>query len=669
MLAPGAAPAVAPRSAAPVDSPAFSTGLAPSPPHSGAGHMSTPSKQPAQAPARPRGGYDRDDDVLHVPQGVSRRTYYFLIGLVILLMLIWLVPGAISSIASGSKNPVVARVQLPNGGTEEWRGTELTIEHRVLKDALEVDQLLAFQMGIDMRTNDTRPLTRIVVLDRIAEDAGLVVTDADLAAHLRQQLGMFGQTDDDFQKTVRARGFDQTAVEEAIRRVLRVYRFEQLIGFAGAVPDPAEIEKMWHRDNEEFAFDYVTAPVADFQSAARAQLPDDAGLQAWFDKLSDAEKQEFKTPEKRRAELALYRDSETTPANELLAAYPEKPPEGGQPTALEELAHQYYDRVMQTRFAKEPGAGEGSSQEGFAGVFSFQEVHEACLTEAPVYFALQRWIDDVNARRTNGETIDLAAEAQKLGLEHQPLEPSSREEIDKVEGADIADDVFATSPDGSLFNTPIAHKGGIAVVRVSERVEPVAQPFADVRERVIEKWLGPKSEELALASLKSLREGFERFEVKDEDEAAPAQKKKPVHYRATGDAFRSAAQTAELEVKTRDYLNKSNRDKQPDDPEQRVLFQQAGTFGLYNLKDDEVAAPGLAADKKTAYLVRLAGKRPVPIENMTPSQYENYKRGARQQAMSDVGRRMDFDFLRKNYGLWLLDDERKAADAAAKKTG
>ena len=97
---------------------------------------------------------------------------------------------------------------------------------------------------------------------------------------------------------------------------------------------------------------------------------------------------------------------------------------------------------------------------------------------------------------------------------------------------------------------------------------------------------------------------------------------------------------------------------------QRVLFHQATTFGLYDLEADEIAEAGLSSDKNRGYLVRLAGKREVPIENMTPTQYQGYKRTVRDRAVSEIGRSLDVDYLKRNYGLWLLEDERKAEQAA-----
>ena len=391
--------------------------------------MSNPTSKNPTAVSAPQKGTEKPhviphgDDELHVPKGVSRGTFLFLVGMMIFLLVIWLVPGPMLGIAGGSKNPVLARVTLPSGASVEWRASDLMVEQRALMDAMSVDMFLGFQLGINANKPEPPELTRLIVLDRIAQDAGVEVTDSDLAEHIRGTLQFQRATDDDFIKSIQARGMNVAAIEGSIRTLLRVARFQQLVGFAGAVPDPKKIEEQWRKENVEFAFDYATLAPASLREEARKLLPDDAGLEAWFGGLEEGEKEEFKTDEKRTAVVALFRDAETTPATELLAQYPEKPPEGALPTPAEELAQQYYNRVYPQRFAK---AREEDSTAPLE-YFTFDEVKAPCLAEAGVYFALQRWIDALSQRKTNGETIDLAAEAEKLGLDAQAFgEPLTR---------------------------------------------------------------------------------------------------------------------------------------------------------------------------------------------------------------------------------------------------
>jgi hypothetical protein len=640
---------------------------------------SSPNNPPAQAmdPAAGAKKHAHDDDVLHVPQGVSRGTFIFLVGLLVFLLVIWMGGDSLFRIAGkGQGNPIGARIKLQSGSTLEWKASELQFQGRALVDALQVDGALAnelhYEMGIDPYKPEPKDLTRVLVLDRIAEEAGIEITDGDLRDHLSNLIQSARSTPEAFLGMVAARGLDQRTVESNIRLLLRVSRFVQLVGFAGALPDPKKIEEQWHQENVEFAFDYVALETASLREEARKALPDDAALEAWFGKLGEGEKETFKSAETRTAEVALFRDTETTPATELLAAFPEKPPEGTAAATPEELATRYYNRVYPTRFKKVPPEGaEASTPPEY---FKQDEVQEKCLGEGPVFFALQRWIEDLNARRTNGETIDIAAEAQKYGLDHQAfLEPLSSEAFAKdaaLGNEEFAAAVFDTPADGSFYASPVALSQGLAVVRTNSRTEPVLPPFAEIRDKVAEKWVEPKAEELAKKRLAALRESLERFtpapKEKDPSQFQPPEKKN--YFRATAEAFQTAVQGAGLELKHRDYLNRAappTKDPLSSDEEHRTLTTQAYAFGLYDLESDEVSEAGLSYDKKKVYLVRLAGKRDVPIDEMTPTQYDRYKESARFQAILEAGKRFDLDFLRKNYELYLYEDspEYKAKQA------
>ncbi len=239
---------------------------------------------------------------------------------------------------------------------------------------------------------------------------------------------------------------------------------------------------------------------------------------------------------------------------------------------------------------------------------------------------------------------------------------------DGVNDKDVTQAVFATSPDGSFYASPMATRSGLYVVRTTSRVEREMPAFDTIRERVVEKWLGPRTEELAEKKLAALREAFEGFEPpKDEDEAlvAPDTSK---HYRASPEAFKAAVEGAGLTLARRDFLNKAG--PATDDPEHenehhKTLVAQAYSMRLYDLESDEVAAPGFDSEKKYAYLVRHAGSREVPITKMSPTQYQNYKRQARTTAAGDVTKALDFAFLEKAYGLKRRDLSKENAEDTA----
>ncbi len=120
---------------------------------------------------------------------------------------------------------------------------------------------------------------------------------------------------------------------------------------------------------------------------------------------------------------------------------------------------------------------------------------------------------------------------------------------------------------------------------------------------------------------------------------------------------------------TRDFLNRAgpaNKDPQWQEEHHKALFSLGNSARPYMLESDEVAEPATSSDEKNVYLVRLAGKREVPLENMSPTQYDRYKRSARSVAMGEIARGLDMEFLKENFGLWTLDEERKAEAEAAK---
>lgn len=629
--------------------------------------MSNQPKPPVPVPARPPGSpaeHDPFEDDLKVPKGVSRTQFLVIVGLMIVLLIIFIVPDPLANLSSrdGDQNPIVTRFQVPGGKKVEWRAADVILGARKLETALGFDSFLAFGLGIsDLRNPDMAELERILILDELARSSGVQVTNADLAGHLREMLSFSQTSSENFKAVIAAQGLDQREIEESIRAMMRVTRFTQMIGFAGGLPSPKAIEKRWHEDNVELAYDYVALELASLKEEAQKGLPDDAGLLAWFEKLPEGERAEFKSEEKRTAEVAVFRDQETTAADALLAAFPEHTPEGVEPTAPDELAQQYYNRVFARRFAKV--APEGSTEP--PGFLAVDEVKPQCLVEAPVYFALQRWLEDLTARKTNGETIDFAAEAASYGLEHQNyVQALTRAGFEGTDGSgekDVATAVFGTSPDGSFYAAPTAARTGLYLVRTNTRVEPELLPFEAIRERVIEKWLEPELETLARKKLTALREGLESFTPPPEEEGALVDTAK--HWLASGDAFKSAVEAAGWTVARRDFLNKAGPatdDPMHENEHHKTLFSQAYAFGLYNLEPDEVAAPGVDSAKKYAYLVRRADSRAVPITKMSPTQYENYKRQARQSASSDVAKGLDLAFLRENFALWrIADDEPK----------
>lgn len=620
--------------------------------------MSQPPKSSSTHPPAEAHKGLLDEDHLKVPTGIPRWQFVTLVALMIVMLIIFIIPG--SSFpgmgGGGDRNPVAVTWQRPGHGKVEWHEFEVLSSMRQISNALRVDPLLGLQAGIEINRPERADFVRIMVLDQLASDAGIRITDKDLAAHIRSSLQFSGASDQDFIQGVRNLGLDQRSVEETMRRVLRGVRFVQMLGFAAGVPDPAAIEEQWHKEHVELAFDYTSVDVASLRDEARADMPDDAGLEAWFEGLDEAAKDAFKTLERRTFEVVRFRDADTHPATALLEAFPEDVPEGAEPTPIEDLAQRYYDRVYFVRFQKTDMGEEIEPGQRPAQWYSREEADRQLVAEAPIYFAMQRWLDGLKKRVAEGQgpNIDLLAEATKYGLDHRRVEDVTKEDVAKLD--DIGDDilagqVFGLENDGDLSYGLFASKSGICFVRLISRSEGALPPFAEIRDEVAEKWLEPRMNELALERLRTLREGFESFVPEVPEGQQPDTKR---HFKASADAFRTAVEGAGLEFGHRAWLDQRGNttdDPQWELPAHRFIASFGFSRGFNAMAEDEVAEPSLSADSKTAYLVRKAGQREVPIDHMSPRDFERMKTQSRSSAMFEMAQKIDLAFLEKNFGL------------------
>src|SRR5262245_60744592 len=148
----------------------------------------------------------QEEGTFRIPKGVPRWQFLLLIGLMIFLLITFLIPGAIQNISrrSGRENPVIVRWK-----GAEWRASDGQQVRRTLKDAIQVDPLAGFQIGIDPRNPEDTQLLRAMVLNRMALEAGVDVTDADLAEHLHGMLELQRWTSEDFKNVVRSIPADQ----------------------------------------------------------------------------------------------------------------------------------------------------------------------------------------------------------------------------------------------------------------------------------------------------------------------------------------------------------------------------------------------------------------------------------------------------------------------------
>jgi hypothetical protein len=635
-----------------------------------------------------------EKEIVHVPRETSKLRFVLMIGLVILLLVIFLVPGAIFGTFSGGGGgeSVGARFRIPGEDPVEIESYEFIGHKRLLDAASGFDPFLPMQLGIEDRRPTDEDVARLLLLDRLALDAGLHVSNADLASYMRSLMQALNVSVEQYNAYVRSQGTTPAALESMLRRSLRARRYLQLVGQVAGIPDPAAIEELWHQDHREYDFEYATLATEGFRDAARDQVPGDEELEEWFQALPEARRASFRVPERRLAEYAYWVDPETTSAAGLLERYPMlEGAEGAEGTDPEERASDYYDRVFFLRFRRPPkeepaedteGAGEDGAGEGEetppapeSPYLSQEEVHERLLAEAPAYFAFEAWLKDLRERRQAGEEVDLEREAQELGLAYaKPERPLSRADYAGAGPAEqaLADAVFRTPPE-TLAIAPVVGERAIGVVRTLERVEPAVPPFEEIRETVEEAWAEERAGELALERLEEVRAGFsqeapanEGAEGEDEEPAEDSPEDSERRF-ADAEAFAAALAGLDVEVQRIEALDKAAAAAAKDAAEPARAFVRAHSE-YWGLEVGEVPPPALDRTGDTAYLVRLAETREVPLARMTPQELGSYEARAAGQTNQRISQgQLDPAYLRSRYELWVPTqraDEDEAGDGA-----
>ncbi|MEM7306024.1 MAG: hypothetical protein AAF682_05105 [Planctomycetota bacterium] len=662
-------------------------------------HEAASTNVPAAAPAAGAGAATADpedgllgEDVVHVPRGVSRLQYVFLIALLVFLLVVFMVPGAIlATFGTGDRSdPDVLSYESPRGGTVVLSATEFQKKRNELADVLRIPglEVLRFFVGVQGREPSNEEAARLLVLDELAQEAGMFVTDADLATFLEG----VGATADVWRQITQRYGGAST-VEANLKRVLGIRRYLDFVGQVARIPDTASIEERWVEEHEEVAYDYVEVAADGLVEDAKAEAPADDVLSTWFDGRPDFEKNALMTQPRFRATFAVFRDGETTPAAALLERFPE--PEDAD---AEERAQEYYNLVFYSHFRRpdppadeepadeEPVDGEEASEGEASGeaeeeaaepedppspYLSFDETKETCLIEAPAYFALGAWREDVAQRLAAGEAVDFLGEAIELGLEPvvtpEPLDLQGLRELEGLGGTYLTSIVTRTEA-GQVGATVTAEEDALVVAFVDEKLDAEMPPFEEIREDVLDRWAKDRSAELVVERLNELRAAFEAFEpaVDEDEDAVPAPEgdEGPAdHRRASEDAFRTAVETAGYTVERRPWLDKSGSPTDDPDvskPGHAFLSQQRA---YAELEEGEVPEASLDRRRTSAFLVRVVGAREIDLAQMTPQIYNSYKLASTQNATTQVRAFLTGEGLDERYGIqWLFEEEEAAEE-------
>ena len=600
---------------------------------------------PAQEAQEVDAQHAQDDDLIVVPKGTSRRQFYFILGLTIFVLVAFMVTGPMLQTLSGQGR----------GGEVymSWEHPGGKIEMTALDFTTEKQQYNRLVSSIFQRRGVTDEETAtFLVQERLAKDAGIQVTDRDLAVFLRDTLQV--QDDATINNFAQAYGLEGQEFVELLRRWMRVRRHETFLGSALEFADPAEVEKQWNDQFREYKFDFVEVDPANFDDEARANPPEDAALQTWFDALPQFQKNPFMSDPKAAGEFALFYFGTDTPAT-LLEKYP-LPLDSD----IEQMARNYYDIVFQSRFPREEeetdttdeNAEESDDEEEEDLFLPFEEVKAACLDEAPVYYAMRDWLTAIQAIANDPEQeLDFAAEVTGVGLVFED-DPTLRtqtewEELDSFGGRRLSNMMRFAQPN-NLLPTVMVEKNAILVGRATTVVPAEIPELSEIKEDVLTAWAEQQRGQIALDKVKAVYDSF----LENPDEA-------PLlgGIDVEDEAFRQKVTEAGFEVSLRDWRD---RVTEPDggwiDAPGIETFLRSNA-SAYILSDGQVMEPALNQTKDTVFMVRMVGGRDPENVTMKPGDIANIERTVANAGRVDFSSQaFGFDALADRYDLQLYRD-------------
>ncbi len=608
----------------------------------------TPSTDPEQK------AHEHDDDVIVVPKG-SNRTRFFLTTILVMMVLgTFTVSREVVDVLTGGSSAKNAYMS--------WKRPDGTVETMKQMDFLLVRQNLSrvesiLSGGRSSKEKNDAQVARHIILDELAKSAGVDVPDSEL----RDILKGFG-TSDVYRQTLTHFRTTTAEFEETLRSILRVARYEQLLGAAGAIPDPKEVVEHWKSSHKEFQLDTIELPTAGFTDEATAACPKGDELKAWFDALQDAEKSTYRQQleAKTAAEFAWFSLDPMSKTEHLLKRFPRPSTENA-----DEVAKTWYEANKDLLYRKpEVPASKAKTPEDFQ---PFDAVKDAAQAAGLAYQSLLDWVNDLRGREEKGEKIDFTAEAQGLGLAYRREETAhTRAEWKSASMAWSGQSVLAatfspTAQPGKVLDAVVDPKG-IFVGRVIEKQDSRMPAFEEFEGKVRDGWIAKKKGELAVAKLESLRAKFPAAPEAPDETAKPTPPKEPPVVEPDAQKFKAAATELGLDVKTEDWFDVGSSFKNGM-PTPFTLYQRQAAQGLGETIG-AIAKPSLSADKSTAWIARIAASRDPDASKITPQDYQTAQQIAAFQARSDLFAKTfgSDDYLKQRYGLELEAWRRKASE-------
>ncbi len=597
-------------------------------------HPESQTTPDQQAPAH------QDDEEVHVPRGQSRTRFMIILGLLVFSLIIYVVPAQFQSLFKPSDPSEGAYMvwNHPTLGRQEMSNRDFTFARRRFDNFLRL-----VNSGKEGRLflDKDEQIGRVLVLDRIALDAGIEVTDNELRKLIRDggyivlakskdlPAGMMGDfffqvpafaDSATYAQALQSAGTSDKEFREALRTMLRVQRYEAMLSVVSQ-PDGATIEKAWKERHKQHSFDVVAFNIETAKTAAATEMPDELGLIAWYEQMDPARKrsmfQEQWTPERASAELVVWRSGDAVPGA-LLAKYPR-----AAGTDLEKLAHDYYDRFAHLRFRRATEKTDAAND--FDKVYqSFDEVAEQARAESQGHAAIVDMQADMQARLQKGEAVDWAGETAALGLTLEtvaaPLTQQEWTDDPKLGDSNLSDQLMRAAR-GDKFIALVVGTKQLVFGHVLEHSVAGAPPFTVVREACVDAWLADKATELATAQAKAFVESLKSAEAVPG--AAPT---------AESAVFAEKAQAVNASVVATGWIDAGKLPEDfaanADDAQRFAVELSAGARVALTSAENAVLGPLPSGDRSRLFVVRHVGVREPEKVAIEPKDYGEIERQA-----------------------------------------
>ncbi|MFN0007978.1 MAG: hypothetical protein ACKVXR_08740 [Planctomycetota bacterium] len=604
-------------------------------------------------PAGPEIQGQHEDDVIVVPRGSNRSRFLMTALLAVLVLTTFTVSGEVVDVLSCQQRPTRAYLswKLPDGTVEEMSPQDFVLQKQAITKATSLVS------GGRQRDQDDSATAQHLLTDRLAQEAGVAVTNEEMSKIILQVFG----TADSYKRRLADFRMSAKDFEKTLRSILRVRRYQVLIAQGFAQPDPDAVLKAWREAHQEYSIETIEIPAEGFAAEAEAAAPDAAGLEAWYNGISEVEKNYYRRPiePKTAAEFVWFNiNPDFTNAERLLQKYPRPATENA-----DEIARNWYDSNKELLYLKpDLAADKPREPDDFK---PFEEVAEHARTAGIAYQSLLDWFNDVRFREEGGNPVSLYDEGTGMGLAYRlEATPKTIPEWDaagmpfKGKGPILAT-FEPTSQVQKLLPEVLIDANGIFIGRLIGKEASRLPEFPEFQDKVREAWLKMTKFEFAKAKLES-------FVSKFPEETDPNTPTLKIHMEPDGEKFHAAAKEAGLEVKTQDWFDASV----VPDPSDTAPFRRfvRSTALRYGKTLGTISPPTNSSDSTAAWVSRVAGKRDPDPAGLSPLDYESARSLAAYDARESFLKSTFYseDFMKQQYALD-LESWRRVEDEGAPK--